>query len=145
VVADAAYPAHCASGIETVTAGDDHLAVLGTVLDRLDACGHVSAAIHTDLELSTVAEEDAPGVSAYRKELDRMVRGRVRLSTAHDQILARLDEAARRFRVFIIKTPLQIPYTSVFIELGCGYWTLEAERRLRASINERGCQDDNVG
>jgi hypothetical protein len=38
------------------------------------------------------------------------------------------------FRILIIKTELTIPYTSVFLELDCGYWDGEAEKQLREAI-----------
>jgi hypothetical protein len=28
-----------------------------------------------------------------------------------------------------------LPYTSVFIQLDCGYWSAEAEQRLRAAFS----------
>jgi hypothetical protein len=38
--------------------------------------------------------------------------------------------------VVLIKTPLTIPYTSVFVELDCGYWSPESEAALRARMAE---------
>jgi hypothetical protein len=52
----------------------------------------------------------------------------------HEQIIARLDQTAQVFRMLIIKTKLAIPYTSIFFELDCGYWTPEAEQRLRQAM-----------
>jgi hypothetical protein len=34
----------------------------------------------------------------------------------------------------VLKTNMTLPYTSVFIELDCGYWSPEAEARLRAAM-----------
>ena len=45
-----------------------------------------------------------------------------------------LDAAGRAFRVLLLKTTLALPYTSVFVELDCGYWSAEAEAALRAAI-----------
>lgn len=135
VVADSAYPAYCSAGIETIVAPGDHLDVVRTVFERLDASGHLSAAVYTDMELAATPEEDAPGVAEYRQELNCLLAGRVRIAAAHDEIVTRLDDAARRFRALMIKTPMRIPYSSVFFELGCGYWTPEAELRLRARLN----------
>jgi hypothetical protein len=42
--------------------------------------------------------------------------------------------------VLILKTNLRLPYTSVFIELDCGYWSPEAERRLRDKMERRGIE-----
>ena len=50
---------------------------------------------------------------------------------SHEQIIARLDESARLFRILIIKTAMTIPYTSIFFELECGYSSAETEERLR--------------
>jgi hypothetical protein len=52
----------------------------------------------------------------------------------HEQMIAKLDESAKLFRVLIFKSTLAIPYTSVFLELDCGYWATEAEQRLRRSM-----------
>ena len=49
-----------------------------------------------------------------------------------------LDRAGARFRVILIKTPMRIPYSSVFVELQCGYWNAQAENRLRAAIQSSG-------
>jgi hypothetical protein len=48
--------------------------------------------------------------------------------------LKRLEEAGRSFEVLVLKSTLTLPYTSVFIELECGYWSDDAERALRAAI-----------
>jgi hypothetical protein len=52
----------------------------------------------------------------------------------HEEIIAKLDDCARLFRILILKTNLTIPYTSVFFELDCGYWSAEAEQRLRQAM-----------
>jgi hypothetical protein len=135
VVADSAYPAHSARGIETVIAPQDHLDVLRAVFERLDACEHVSPAVYIDAELAAVSEANAPGVTAYRNDLDRALGNRTRVAVPHDRIIAKLDEAGSRFCCLIIKTPIRIPYTSVFLELECGYRTAEAERGLRTRVN----------
>jgi hypothetical protein len=52
----------------------------------------------------------------------------------HDEIIAKLDKSAEVFQVLILKTTMTIPYTSVFFELDCGYWSAAAEKRLRTAI-----------
>jgi hypothetical protein len=32
------------------------------------------------------------------------------------------------------KTNLTLPYTSVFLQIDCGYWSADAERRLRDAM-----------
>lgn len=135
VVADSAYPAQARDGIETVVSGGDQLVVLEQVLDRLAASRHVKPVIYADQELAFVAEEDAPGVSAYRERLAALLGGREAKALPHEDIIALLDAAGQTFRVLIIKTTMTIPYTSVFLQLDCAYWSAEAEGRLRAAID----------
>lgn len=131
VVADAAYPAQSSPGIELLYTGGDHDEVLGKVLDAIEASSHVRTNVYMDVELKLVADECAPGVTALRNQLNRRLAGRNTRELAHEQIIGRLDEAGKLFRILILKSTLTIPYTSVFLELDCGYWSEEAEKRLR--------------
>jgi hypothetical protein len=133
VVADAAYPAQSNPGIETLATGGDHLEVLRNVLDAVGASRHVRANVYVDAELEFVEEEDAPGVSALRHEMRRMLANNHTQEMAHEQIISRLDQAGALFRVLILKSTLAIPYSSVFLELDCGYWSEQAEKRLRGA------------
>ena len=45
-----------------------------------------------------------------------------------------LDEAGKSFHVLLLKSKLTLPYTTVFLQLDCGYWSNEAEQNLRRSI-----------
>ena len=59
----------------------------------------------------------------------------------HERIIDRLDKTSEKFSVLILKSTLLLPYTSVFIELDCGYWSPEAEERLREAIRRGGDQE----
>lgn len=131
VVADSAYPAQSNPGIETVFTGGDHIEVLRKVLDAVGASIHVRTNVYVDAELKQVPEEDAPGVSTLRNELKRLLAGKNTRELAHEEIIVRLDQAGSLFRILILKSTLAIPYSSVFLELDCGYWSEEAEGRLR--------------
>ena len=134
VVADSAYPAQSKPGIETIVAGGDPIEVVRRVGDAIAACAHVRANIYADKEIEFVAEYDAPGIEEYRRQLAGSLHG-ARLSyIAHEEIIGKLDGAAQVFRILIIKTAMTIPYTSVFFELDCGYWSAEAEERLRRTM-----------
>lgn len=133
VIADSAYPSHCAAGIETIAAAEGLLDVLRTTQQRVDACAHIVAHCYTDAELGAIPDEDAPGISTYRQSLADLLAVTPQTTLAHDQLLLKVDEAARRFHVLIIGTSVLLPYSSVFLELECGYWTDQAERRLRTS------------
>jgi hypothetical protein len=139
VVADSAYPAQSAEGIETIVTGADHVQVLQTVLQALQASKHVTPNVYVDRELAAIAESDALGISAYRDQLSVYLNS-LQLRTppvptlSHEKIIAKLDEVSRSFRVLILKTKMTLPYSSVFLELDCSYWSPEAERRLRSVL-----------
>jgi D-ribose pyranose/furanose isomerase RbsD len=134
VVADSAYPLQTSPGIETITVDADQLAVVKEVLAQLSAAKHVRPIVYTDSELSYVPEKDAHGVTEYRTMLAQLLTGQDVHRLLHEQIIQKLDEAGRTFKVLIIKTPLTIPYTTVFFQLDCAYWSAEDESRLRAAM-----------
>jgi hypothetical protein len=137
VIADSAYPAQSREGIETIVAKEEQLRVLERAVALLRGCQHVTPTIYTDKELKFVSEADAKGVTRYRERLEDLLRGYQVSSLRHDEIISRLDAVGEKFRVLLIKTNLRIPYTSVFFELGCGYWDGQAEMRLRAAMRSR--------
>jgi L-fucose mutarotase/ribose pyranase (RbsD/FucU family) len=134
VIADAAYPAQSRPGIETIVTGAQQIEVVAKVLGALAAAPHVRANVYLDEELEFVAEADAAGVTRYCEQLAGLLESVNRVTLSHDHIIAKLDQTAQLFNVLILKTTMTIPYTSVFFELGCGYWTNEAETRLRQAI-----------
>jgi L-fucose mutarotase/ribose pyranase (RbsD/FucU family) len=134
VVADSAYPAQTSPGLETVVSGADHVEVVSAVLEAVDRARHIQAKIYLDAELDYVSQSDAPQIDAYQRKLKTLLAGRKVESVPHEELIARLDKAARVFRVLILKTNLTLPYTSVFVELDCGYWGPEAEQRMRQAM-----------
>lgn len=136
VIADSAYPAQAASGIETIVSNADQFEVLRAVLGALDRSKHVRPIVHLDQELQSVDESDASGISAYREQLSAYLGGRTVQREPHGEIISKLGEVSQSFRVLIIKTNSTLPYTSVFLELGPAYWSDDAERRLRQALGE---------
>jgi hypothetical protein len=134
VVADAAYPAQSRPGIETILSSESQQTVIEDVLARLHSCQHIRPIVHVDRELEFISEKDAPGVDGYRSWLKAALQERTVHSAPHDEIIAKLDLAAQMFSVLIVKSTMTIPYTSVFIELDCGYWDADSEARLRSAI-----------
>lgn len=133
-IVDSAYPAQTSAGVETVVTGADQLTVVREVLAAVGQAHHVKPVAVIDAELSAVAEADAPGITAYRAELERVLAGTVVERTPHETIIRDLDRAGSLVSVLVLKTKLSLPYTSVFLRLECGYWTPEAEARLRAAL-----------
>jgi L-fucose mutarotase/ribose pyranase (RbsD/FucU family) len=140
VVADSAYPAQSKPGIETIVSGAGQIEVARKVLDAINASRHVRANVYIDKELEFVAEADAPGVMRYRDQLDALLDGANKIPMLHDQIIAKLDQVSQVFRVLIVKTELAIPYTTVFFELGCAYWPVDAELYMRKAMAASGAK-----
>jgi L-fucose mutarotase/ribose pyranase (RbsD/FucU family) len=134
VVADSAYPAQSSPGIETIIAAESQIDVAQAVAGAIAASTHVKALVHLDRELAFVHEADAPGVQLYRSQLESTLHGAHVDRIPHDAIISMLDQSSQVFRVLIIKTPMTIPYTSVFFQLDCRYWTSDAEQRLRQAM-----------
>jgi len=134
VVSDAAYPLQTSPGIETIYADADQVEVIKGVLAELAKTRHVKPTIYTDAEMKFVAETNAPGITAYRADLAKALSRQPVQVLPHEQIIGKLDEAGKTFKVLIIKTPLTVPYTSVFFQLECGYWNADSEKQLRDAM-----------
>jgi hypothetical protein len=136
-VADSAYPAQARDAIETITTGASQAEVVESDVDAVGRSKHVRPVVYLDAQLPLVPEDDSRGIGKYRADLDRILAGRTVKSFPHEEIIGKLDEAGRTFRVLVMKTDLAIPYTSVFTELDCGYCSPEAERRIREAMRFR--------
>jgi hypothetical protein len=134
VVADAAYPAQSKPGIETILADKESTVVLARAFRILRTCKHITAKVWIDEEMKYVTERDAPGITAHRKRLGNLLDGYSVCALQHEEIISRLDHLSEKFRVLLVKTNTRIPYTSAFLEFGCGYWNADAETRLRTAM-----------
>jgi L-fucose mutarotase/ribose pyranase (RbsD/FucU family) len=133
-IVDSAYPLQTSAGVETIETDSDQLEVVKAVLDQLAHTKHVRPRVFTDAELKVVPESDAKGVTAYREALAGVLGAATTQTLPHEEIIAKLDEAGKTFHVLVLKTRMTIPYTSVFMPLECGYWSDDAEKRLRAAM-----------
>ena len=136
VVADSAYPLQSAPGIVTVATGEAQVEVLEQVLKAIDKAPHVNPIVYVDAELASVPEADAPGIDAYRKALEPLLKDKRVERLPHMEIIKKLDASSELFTVLLLKTDLVLPYTSVFLELDCGYWGPEKEERLRKAMKQ---------
>ncbi len=136
VVADSAYPLQSHPAIKTRHIGGDQIEKVIEMLGKIQAAPHVNPIVMIDAELDHVGEEAAPGITAYRAALTKALDGAEVKKLPHIDIIRRLDETAKLFKVIILKTDAVLPYTSVFFELDCGYWNAESEKALRESMGE---------
>lgn len=134
LVVDKAYPYQSAAGITYLDTKAPLPAVLERVVSDMKASAHVRPVYYTDAELAQVSEDLAPGADAFRAALAKLLEGANVQTLLHDSVFKKLDEASKLFNVVVLKTECTIPYTSVFIELDCGYWSAEKEQALRAKM-----------
>jgi hypothetical protein len=136
IVADAAFPAYSGSGIETIVVNEDMPSVLKYVLGAIRASKHVRATAFLDQELQFVREEDYPGVTHLRKDITAALGESGTSSTPHSEVLSKIDDAGKTFRILFIKTNATIPYTSVYMRLDCGYMSDEIEQNIKNAVSQ---------
>jgi hypothetical protein len=138
LIVDSAYPLQTSPGVETVETNADQLDVVRYVLGAINKSIHVRPDIFMDAELPYVQEEDAPGTSAYRDAIAKLLDGQTIQSELHEKLIDDVDRAGKLVHVLVLKTRLAVPYSSVFIRLngrttrksGCGRrWVLRRRRR----------------
>ena len=138
VIVDSAYPLQSAAGVETIDTHQDQLVVLDFVLNAIKNSPHVRPLVHTDAELQYVPEEEAPGVDEYRQQLKIRLNGVPVDSILHQKLIDQLDDLSKTFHVLILKTTMTVPYTSVFLQLDCKYWSADSEEKLRRKMKAEG-------
>lgn len=135
VVADKAFPQQNAAGMEVINTNEDLLPVLQYVLQQVNTSSHVKPIIYRDKELSFITEDQAKGVKKFANESQQLFNSEQVQTILHDSIFTKLDEASKLFKILVFKTNETIPYTSVFLQLDCAYWSADKERQLRISMN----------
>jgi hypothetical protein len=136
LVVDSAYPLQTAPGMEVV---ETHTGLLPTLTEALAQIGesrHVRANVFEDRELQEIPESDAPGITQFRNDVQTALRA-AKLSSApaalpHLTLIGKVADASKDFRILVLKSDETLPYTSVFLQLDCKYWSDDAEKRLRA-------------
>ncbi len=131
VVADSAYPAQTSPGITTIETNSSQLEVVQEVLRQLGTSVHVAPIVYIDKELNTLNNKLVPGIDRYKKDLFRTLKGRQVQGVLHGDLIGKLDESGKTFKVLILKTNMAMPYTSVFFNLDCKYWGPAKEKQLR--------------
>ena len=135
LVVDSAYPLQASPGIETIDTGENQLDVVRFVLGEIHRSIQVRPDIYMDAELPFVPDDEAPGASAYRREIGDLLRSYNVQSLPHEKIIGNIDETSKVFHVLVLKTTMTVPYTSVFIRLDCKYWSGDSEKRLRERMS----------
>jgi hypothetical protein len=135
LIVDKAYPLQSAEGVETVYTYEGLERVVKGVLQRIGKANHISPIIYTDVELQALTDSLAPGVDSLKTFYEKTFTGLKSFSVPHEEIFLKIDKAAELFKILVLKTNSTIPYSSVFIELDCGYWSEKSEKALRETMN----------
>jgi hypothetical protein len=137
LIVDSAYPLQISPGVETIETNAGQIEVVRAVLHAIDRSIQVRPLLFMDAELPFVSDDDAPGVSVYRRNIKELLHDYAIEQVPHEKIISDIDEAGKTFRVLVLKTNMTIPYTSVFIRLDCKYWSADQEAGLRQKMNEK--------
>ncbi len=137
MIVDSAYPLQSSGGVETIETNASQIEVVQEVLKQIDGSIHVRPVVFMDAELPFVPEKDAPGVTAYREGIKKVFAGHTITSLPHEQIIGKVDEVGKTFHIVVLKTTMAVPYTSVFLQLNCKYWSDEAEAQLRKAMSSK--------
>ncbi|SMD09162.1 RbsD/FucU domain-containing protein [Pedobacter nyackensis] len=137
LVVDKAFPEQNAPGMEYIYVNEGLLPVLKEVLKQINLSTHVKPIIYQDKELGFITENQANGVEQFVQESKTIFGNQTVYTMLHDSVFRKLDSESKLFKVLIIKTNETIPYTSVFLQLDCNYWSGEKERQLRDTLNAK--------
>jgi L-fucose mutarotase/ribose pyranase (RbsD/FucU family) len=135
LIVDSAYPLQSSPGVETIETNASQLDVLRSVLGTINSSIHVRPLIYMDKELPFVGDDDAPGASAYRDQVQKLLADYTIETMLHERVISQIDETSKEFHVLVLKTTMTIPYSSVFIRLDCKYWSADSERRMRQRMH----------
>lgn len=136
LIVDSAYPLQISPGVETIETSENQLAVTRAVLWEIGHSIHVRPLVFLDAELPYVPSSDYAGVNAYRDGLQKVLKPYPVQSLPHAEILDRVGETARTYKVLVLKTTMTVPYTSVFLQLDCKYLSDTGEQKIRRAMKE---------
>jgi hypothetical protein len=136
LVVDKAFPEQSSQGMKYLYVEEDLVPALKQVLEKIGSSTHVSPLIYTDKELAYITEEQVPGIGEFREKRAKVLAGRPVNTLLHNDVFELLDESSSLFRVLVIKTSCTLPYTSVFLQLDCAYWSSEDEQILRQRMSD---------
>jgi len=131
LVVDKAFPLQTSPGLTIIDTGEKLVPALKYVLDQIDGSTHVQPVVYHDAEMNFLTPELVPGKEEYLAALNQVLGNAVPVPILHDSVFVKIDAASKLFSVVVLKTEETIPYSSVFIELGCKYWNADQEKELR--------------
>jgi L-fucose mutarotase/ribose pyranase (RbsD/FucU family) len=136
LVVDKAFPALSSKDIEVVNTDTSMTTVLKKTLDLTARSSHVKPIVYIDQEFAFITEGQIPGIENIRRDLHASIMEFQPRTIAHEEVFSLVTEKSAMFKVLVLKTTEVIPYSSVFIELDCRYWSAEQEKALRDRMTQ---------
>jgi len=136
LIVDKAFPKQNAPGIITINTGEELLPVLQYTLSQINLSAHVKPILFTDTELNYITVKQVPEIEKFKSDLFGIIPKEQVKTMLHDSVFVKIARASELFRVIVLKTDQLIPYSSVFLQLDCKYWSSENEQMLRESIKK---------
>ena len=137
VIAEAAFPIQSRRGLRVVRLNAEIPEVVDGVERVIEEKYHVKPRLYVSSEAKNVPYDYAPGIVNYHEQLERALHGRETVELDHAMLMRMLGDTSKTYRVLVIKTQTALPYTSVFMELGSGYWDSESESALRDLMDKK--------
>lgn len=137
VIAEAAFPIQSRPGLRVIQLNADIPEVVDGVERVIEEKYHVKPRLYVTAEVASVPYDYAPGIKNYHQQLEKALHGRETVRLDHKMLMRMLNDASKTYRVLVIKTHTALPYTSVFMELGSGYWDAESESALRDAMENK--------
>lgn len=136
VVAEAAFPVQSRRGLRVINIDAEIPDLVDGIEQVIEEKHHVKPRIYVTSEIGHVKYDYAPGVKQYREELVTALHGREKISLDNDMLMRMLNDTTKTYRVLVIKSRTALPYSSVFMELGSGYWDADSESVLRNDMDK---------
>lgn len=133
LIVDKAFPLQSAAGMSYINSNETIGKVITEVLSKIDCVSHIKPIIYTDKELE-ILPQIGEAEAKMAENIKSLLSSYEVNSMLHDEVFTKLDTASKLFNVVVIKTESTIAYSSIFIELDCGYWTAEKEQKLRSLL-----------
>lgn len=134
LIVDKAFPLQNVEGLILIDTNEKLLDVLSYAMQRIDSSTHVKPIVFTDKELVFLTEAQIGNINSYRNSLSEVIGQYNPQVLLHDSVFVKIDQASKLFKVMVLKTNEIIPYSSVFIQLDCKYWSAEKEIFLREAM-----------
>lgn len=136
VISEAAFPIHSRRGLRVIQVDADIPEVLEGLEEVIEEKHHVKPRVYVTKEVGEVPYDYAPGIKAHRKDLEAALHGRETVQLDNDILMKLMNNTSKTYRVLVIKTRTALPYSSVFVELGSGYWSADSEVALRKKMEQ---------